>query len=491
MGMANDGHTEGDHGKWLDDGTIAIKQSSIRLIYSFQADPSVLMRVRSACANNPNQWKDVRISALGEGSLTGHAAELLEQLHDDAPLAVYEFVRSRREKADPCWPSNANWSVGNRNDLRAVELNFETPQLWLFDIGLGYVVFDAKVGGTKASDWLSALHHLRHLSPRRKSRPLEFDLPVTTQVDGLRGLIHRLLESLLPSLPAWWQPIDMKEQLRSFAALYVNRSSMSPVETEFERRFLYQVCELAPPDRPFALPAETEKDYLRGEHYCYARGAHFVASREGCAFVALDADLDQPFWSETMPNHLRRLYFVTYLLTHYQRQAIETLRRRVSRAGRDQDISPVEWRDIQRLSASVKSHGYFVEVAQSNNHARFERMVRGLAQVDRLFELTTKAVDEITGLKLEEHERHKAEAQRVHARTMAHKQRLWTIGGAAVAFASLALTFLNVNISSLTDGEGMQLWLVLALALGFAIFGGVVGYCLAPMKGDKEQGPSS
>jgi hypothetical protein len=37
----------------------------------------------------------------------------------------------------------------------------------------------------------------------------------------------------------------------------------------------------------------------------------------------------------------------------------------------------------------------------------------------------------------------------------------------------------------------MQLWLVLALALGFAIFGGVVGYCLAPMKGDKEQGPSS
>ena len=183
--------------------------------------------------------------------------------------------------------------------------------------------------------------------------------------------------------------------------------------------------------------------------------------------------------------------FVTYLLTQYQRQAIETLRRRVSRAGRDQDISPVEWRDIQRLSASVKSHGYFVEVAQSNNHARFERMVRGLAQVDRLFELTTKAVDEITGLKLEEHERHKAEAQRVHARTMAHKQRLWTIGGAAVAFASLALTFLNVNISSLTDGEGMQLWLVLALALGFGSLGGVVGYRLAPMRSDKEQETAS
>jgi len=48
-----------------------------------------------------------------------------------------------------------------------------------------------------------------------------------------------------------------------------------------------------------------------------------------------------------------------------------------------------------------------------------------------------------------------------------------------------------VNIASLTDGEGMQLWLVLALALGFGSLGGVVGYRLAPMRSDKEQETAS
>ena len=66
-----------------------------------------------------------------------------------------------------------------------------------------------------------------------------------------------------------------------------------------------------------------------------------------------------------MPNHLRRVYFVTYLLTQYQRQAIELLRRKVAKAGRDQNISADEWHEIRKLSAAVKSHGYFVEVAQT------------------------------------------------------------------------------------------------------------------------------
>lgn len=478
--MANDSEESGLANEWLDGCRIAGTQSSIRLVYSFQSDPETLQRVRDACSARTDQWKDARATAIGESALTGHAAELLEQMGNGVPLAVFELHAGPRGNRSGLWPLSGVWKTGRVNSKRSIKLGFQAPHLWLFDIGVGFVVFDINGLGPNPRDWLSALHHLRHLTLRNSAGELTFDMDSDEPQANLQSLLQNLLGSLLPSQPRWWGQVDIKQQLRSFATLYVARDRVYPAPHDFERRILYHVCELAPPERSFSLPDETAEDRLRGEHYCYAKGAHFVASREGCSFVAIDADLDYPFWSSTMPNHLRRVYFVTYLLTQYQRQAIELLRRKVAKAGRDQNISADEWHEIRQLSAAVKSHGYFVEVAQSNNHARFEQMVRGLAQVDRLFELTTKAVDEITSLKLEEHERMKAAAQQQRERDLARKQHYWTIGAAAVAFASLLLTFLNVNIAGITDGKGMPPLNVILLAVLFAVFGAILGYRLAP-----------
>ena len=478
--MANEREEPGLVNEWLDSCSIVSEQSSIRLVYAFQADAPTLQRVRDACSARPDRWKDARTAAIGEGALTGHAAELLEHLANGVPLAVFKLLAGPRGKSSGLWPSNGLWTPRRNTSGRSIELSFQAPQLWLFDIGVGFVVFDINGLGSNARDWLSALHHLRQLKLRDSAGALTFYMDSDEPQSGFQTLVRNLLDSLVPSQPTWWEPVDMKQQLRSFATLYVARDRLQPAPHDFERRLLYQIGELAPPERVFALPDDTAEDHLRGEHYCYAKGAHFVASREGCTFVAIDADLDSQFWRQNMPEHLRRIYFVTYLLTQYQRQAIELLRRKVAKAGRDHNISADEWYEIRQLSAAVKSHGYFVEVAQSNNHARFERMVRDLAQVDRLFELTTRSVDEVTSLKLEEHERVKAEAQRRHERELARKQRDWTIGGAAVAFASLLLTFLNVNIVGITDGEGMNPWGVVLLALLFAALGAILGYRLAP-----------
>ena len=485
--MANDSEEPSRTNEWLDGCRIVDEQSSIRLVYSFQADALTLQRVRDACSARPDQWKDARTTAIGEGALTGHAAELLEQMGNGVPLAVFELHAGPRGNRSGLWPLSGVWKTGRGNSKRSIELGFQAPHLWLFDIGAGFVVFDINGLGPNPRDWLSALHNLRQLKLRKSAGELTFYMDSDEPQTGFQSLLQNLLGSLLPSQPTWWGQVDIKQQLRSFATLYVARDRTYPAPHDFERRILYQVGELAPPERSFSLPDDTAEDRLRGEHYCYAKGAHFVASREGCSFVAIDADLDHPFWSSTMPDHLRRVYFVTYLLTQYQRQAIELLRRKVAKAGRDQNISADEWHEIRQLSAAVKSHGYFVEVAQSNNHARFEQMVRGLAQVDRLFELTTKAVDEVTSLKLEEHERVKAAAQQQRERDLARKQHYWTIGAAAVAFASLLLTFLNVNIAGITDGDGLSLTTVLLLTLGTLLIGVLLGAWLAPRTESRNQ----
>jgi hypothetical protein len=476
--------------EWLEAIQVEQGSSFLRLVYAFELGVASMRELRTAMRAATDSWELGNDQIVGDSTLTRHVQELFQRPANAPSLLVFHYAPARN--GPKSWPKSASW-VRPRSASRAgspeVALNFGAsrkdrwfgPSLWLFDMGLGYLTIDVRPASDQASVWLDALHCLR-LGAAERAGKVRFHPEEDQAGAGARGdrTLYQLASEWLASLLPWdaadgggIEPIDLRNQLRSFAALYFRSSPLASPPHDLQRRLLYQICDLAPSWRPLDPPIGAGADHVRGAYFEYSQQAYFVATREGCAFVACDKDLSHPFWRENMPEHLRQIYFTVYLLTQYQRQAIERLRRLVADHGRDAQIANDEWLEIRKLSAKVKSHGFFVELAQSNNHSRFERMVRDLAEVDRLFDLTTKAVDATVALQIEAHEQAKAEHVRLQEADARRRQRAWTIAGGTLAAPTLLFTLLNVNIRGWTTGpeEGLSWAWVLSLGIASGLVG--------------------
>lgn len=469
-------HPEAPKNSWIEDFRVERQGSFLRLIFSFRiSDPQKLQVARSSLAGGAGDWKPIVEFLRSEARLAEHAAELVRE--PDGGLSVHKWNLRDSKSVDPV-PHCA--LVRLKKTADDASLVIDAVETWLFELGFGYLVFEVRLDTPDLRRWLALLHWSRHLDSKRCAKLLIEGSELTFE-----AIAAKLLGTLAPG--AWWEPIDIPRTLRSYFSLCVARADslgMAPVgrcEPDLQRRLLYHVCEQAPPHRLLHLPTGTARgDFVRGDSFEYAEGVHFVASREGVAYVAIDRDMQDEFWGKTMVGHLRTAYFLHYLVTQYQRHAIEGLRRAVESAERDQRISDEEWRKVKDHSARVRSAGFFVELARTNNHSRFERLVRDMAQVDRLFDLTTRAVDDLVAMKIEGIEAEQARRQTEQARRQQELQERWAWIGTPIAVTSLFLGFMSMNLRGwTTEGEGLSIDRAFLLVLGVAAIGTLGGFLIA------------
>jgi len=469
---------EAPKNSWIEGFRVERQGSFLRLIFSFRmGDSGCVQSLRAALAEQGADWTSIVPSLRAEARLAEHAAELLRESDSPGGLTVHKWNFRDRKSTDPI-PARAR--VRFTKHAEEVDFAIDRVELWLFGLGFGYVALEVSLAGPELRRWLEMLHWARHLDSGRGPKLRVADVETT-----LEEVLRRVLTSLSPG--DWWEAIDIPRTLRSYLCLSVSRVGhlgLAPVgrcAPELQRQLLYQICEQAPPHRLLHLPTGAGRgDYVRGDSFEYSDGVHFVASREGVAYVAIDRDMGEEFWGNTMVNHLRASYFLHYLATQYQRHAIEGLRRAVESAERDQRISDEEWRKVKEHSTRVRSAGFFVELARTNNHARFERLVRDMAQVDRLFDLTTRAVDDLVAMKIEGIEAEQARRQTEQARRQQELQERWAWIGTPIAATSLCLGFMSMNLRGwTTEGEGLSIDRAFLLVLGVAAIGALAGILIA------------
>jgi hypothetical protein len=452
---------------WTESFSVIEGASFLRLVYSFESkESSFHQRVQQAVPNSAGRWKSARSGMVAEAKLAGHAAVLFGLDGPASELEVLAWTFQNRNEHEPV-PREVDVQLPKEPEL--ARLRFEKVELWHFAGGLGYLVLELKVKSPNLRVWLNAVHHLRFLRNDNRVQALVITTAAGERVEtNLESIISKVLLSLAPENGVEWSEIDLRDMLRPLMCLSVGPQSepLRPRNSEDSRRLLYHVCELAPPHRPMHMP---KGEFLRGDFFEYSEGAHFVASRDGCSFVAIDQAYDHEFWKATMVGHLRTGYFTHYLLTQFQRHSIERLRRLVEHATRDTSIDDEEWQKLREQSAQLRASGYFVELASTNNHARFERMIRGMAQLDRLFDLTTRAVDDLVSLKIEAHESEQSRRQ-------VEFQSRWEWIGVPVAATGLALGFFSMNLRGITTAEegvgfvqalvGLLVWIGFFVAVG-------------------------
>ncbi len=462
---------------------LVANRSEALFVYPFLFDPDTFDRRRQQADQAHWQaqkrllpiWERGRFS---EDDLLAHVKDYLNPPEGKPPTALLWEMTSDALQSPSGLGSDADWTLVLPR--KEIPFRFNEVQLSLFRIGVGFVTIAAKPEGNELSDWLDFLHYFRFVKGQRKvkikaqRRTKEnqwqpfFPPPaggIETHPDG-EGTFYAILTAILNTLAlsnkeradGWWQEVFVPKQLIPFAVLYVDGEEASDQQVA---ELLYRVRNFFPADRPI-IPAA---DDLRLDHPSlleYAEKMWFVFSLEGGAFVAVNAPRTT-FFRETLPEHLRKQYFLLFLLALHQRFALISMSQDVAEhwlRGSEQERERTFERLRQRL-LDFTARGYFAQVMQREHHHRVYRRWQEVFQIEQLYREVSDEVREM-------HE------YLMSVQTNRLERRI-NLLAAFIGVPALVFGFLSINLFGITAAEeGLPLWVALLFAVGGFALGGAI-----------------
>lgn len=380
---------------------------------------------------------------------------------------------------------NSPWILELPGEHEDVAFLLDGIQLTLSRFGIGFLTFRVRPTSQELSSWLDFFHYFRFFGPGRGRRiqgqrrtgpgtvepffpeaacAATPDKEAQQQASG-EGRFDKIIEAVLATGETtesgghWWKAAYVPGQFIPFVSLYVDEYAEEPTDELIHRvrNFFHAEQEMCPCD-----------DDLRFDHpglLPYAQRQWFVLSRDGCAFLAIDAP-KTPFFREAMPDHLGKHYFLIFELVLHQYFALAELSANVAEhwlGGAETDLAGFEKRRRQAFEKNLgalldfNARGLFSQVCHREHHHRFYAKLQQFYTIDRLH-------DEVRDEIREMHD------SLMMQRTEAVQQRLRTLELLAlfIGVPGLVLSFLGINILDITaKDEGLN-WST-AVGLGFGV----------------------
>lgn len=300
----------------------------------------------------------------------------------------------------------------------ALTLMIDEIDLMLFGVGMGYLLFSVRLNSRRAEDWFDVLNGFRYcdrptqIALRWKRRTgkdrVEPYFPTLAErgVDAASGqgvlgdLIRGLLGRLVPEGHCWWRELFVPGQLLPFHALF-----FEGVAAEQQPLLIYRLRNLFRAGQAL-IPAGSD---LRPDHPAllpYAEGMWFSLTLEGGGFIAFDAP-ETPFWSQTLPMHLREQYLLLFLLALHQRFTLMHLSEQVCARWRGGDdpragapAAEARFADLREVLLEFTARGYFRQVMQREHHHRCFQAWQRVFETERLYQEVSDEVRELHGMLL-------------------------------------------------------------------------------------------
>lgn len=399
--------------------------------------------------------------------------------------------------------NKADWMLLTHS--KSIPFTFESVELVLFSIGIGFLTIQTKPLTDNINDWLDYLHFFRFIkgqkghrnvhvkAQRRKSFDPQTQEPqfepffpeiaggIANHPEG-QGLLIEVIDAILQTASPknetkpWWKEVFVSGHLLPFSVLYVDGSKKENVFP-----LLYRVRNFFHSEQ-FIHPAP--EDLLRSHPGLlpYADDQWFVFSLEGGAFVAFDAPKND-FFRINLPTHLRDQYFLLFLLTLHQRFALTRLSQEVSehwlRGNEDERM-----RYFKRIRFSLMqftARGYFIQVVQRENHHRFYRKWQEVLQVERLYQEVNDEVQEMYNDLLLQ----RSEAEERASRSL---ERMVAMLGPIIGVTSVVVTFMGINLRGITiEKEGLPIEYALIILVSALLLGGFISWrLLASIRQEKR-----
>ncbi len=478
-------------------------RSFIQFVYPFQFDQAgfriLVDNLRRA------KWQG-RESALTvwkrdkfpEDDLLTHVASYLNPPEGTTPTAYLWQLDTGALESAYGLGRNADWKFMGPH--MQVPFHIEGVQLSLFLIGVGFLTICAKPRSNKINDWQDFFHYFRFVGGQRDvriqaQRRVGFDeqerqpqfapfFPepaggIDRHPEGI-GLLGEILDALLSTgseekaSEHWWKDVFIPGQMIPFGALFAD-----DVPDEDIAHMLYRMRNFFHSNEAIYPAAED----IRFDHpslLTYAERQWFVFSLDGGAFVAYDAP-DTSFFRGTSPIHLRRQYYLMFLLVLHQRFALMKLSEDVAKHWLSDTDREKIFERIQDALLSFMARGHFVQVMQRGHHHRCYRKWQETFQIEQLYQevkeevlemhnyLQAERLDRLQRLAEEEKT---AEAERENAakeRSKLTERRLKMLNylAALLGIPALLCSFLEAT-------GGVRFWSALSVASGGLLLGVLV-----------------
>ncbi len=434
-----------------------------------------------------------------EFDLLPHAARYLNPPPNTPPTARLWELEHDALHSPAGLGAQADWKLilpKKRKEIREIPFCFNTVQLTLFRVGVGFLTVRAWPEVAEHTGWLDFIHYFRFAwgardvgvrAERRTGRDqVEPYFPqlagvVDRHPEGV-GVFGEIVEALLrtaalpkerpeePDDGGWLQevfePVFVPHQLLPFAAVYVDGVSEGEAPEQKTVELLYRMRNFFHSGQKVLPTPEDARIYDHPALLPYAEGLWFVFSLDGGAFVARDAPHDE-FWRVVLPDHLNHTYFLLFLLVLHQRYALTMLSEGVARhwlVGEEkhtEEERQAAFEGIRDALLSFTARGYFSQVMQQEHHHRVYRRWQETLQVERLYGEVRDEVQEMYQYLLL---RRTEEEQK---RTRHLEQRLNQIA-ALVGLPLLVLTFL-IAIGPTFEWWIAGGWLVGSFVLGILV----------------------
>lgn len=267
----------------------------------------------------------------------------------------------------------AEVTLGSKDeDRRNVPIKVAAVEVVLFSSGVGFIVAEIRStsGGCILSDWLDLVYQARFADPiSSRGRGAEVRVgPSQGTAGDSKGIGKFLLECAselgmqvddsgeehsgdVPSVKICM--VGSRSTMLAYAVSFIDcdRAPAGEDPSSGNDRVDWAVTRLERFVRSDSLIRDVEAAETSNRRLPYTRGSWFFRSLDGAGFISLEANHNDGFHSGTLPNHLRRVYFIGYLLGLHQRFALEVLSDRfVETEGR------ARTRQLRSAAESVETH---------------------------------------------------------------------------------------------------------------------------------------
>ncbi|MGA2587190.1 MAG: hypothetical protein ABSF88_09220 [Candidatus Aminicenantales bacterium] len=390
----------------------ATKASFVRFVYPFVFDPTRFENLVEL--TNRAYWGDENNPHYIWGHLNFPEEDLLPH--------VARFLNGGNRKDSDCQEATAhlwmiqdpalksiNWGMGAQAEWEVhlskdeiIKIEWTSVELVLFRLGTGFLTIEVRPHSDDPDIWLDFIHRFRfivgkrapYLTARNKIGKDEWSFFVPCTISCLAeysdGKIYldQVIKTLLSSVQNdgnidknWWHDVFIPDQLIPFVCLMIEGASEDLGE---QAKYLFKARSLYHSNQA-NNPCDEDLKIDHSSLLAYASRQWFFFTLDGAGFVSFNAPKNE-FNNTTLPDHIRKQYFLLFLISTNQRFTLANIQEQVAKRwlntakGEKACVFERVYEELLEFDARI----YFAQVMQREHHHRCYRKCQEIFQIPQL-----------------------------------------------------------------------------------------------------------
>ncbi|MDJ1177055.1 hypothetical protein [Roseofilum capinflatum] len=270
-------------------------------------------------------------------------------------------------------------------------LNVPAVELALFKIGVGFLILRTHCHSNRLDEWMDFIYHFRFIGRKK----IQCCCQKSNKPQHLKSIIKEKLLSI-PDKLNWCKEIFIYNKMLAYFSIFSQGG-----DSEVQAKVIYRLNKFFHSGQDiYPHPSELEVGQEKYNILPYIENHYWLFSLEGGGFYGWNPP-DTDWAKNNLVDHLKKQYFLIFILALHQRFALIHLSEQVAEnwrmSGQQKDVENniQVFQKIRDQMLLFTARGYFLQVMQQDNQHRCYCKWRDIFQLDALYTEVNGEVQEM------------------------------------------------------------------------------------------------